>query len=94
MIWPIGAMLMIVGLFGYAGIWRNWSRDGFYYYVFGVFWFGLSVVVTDVQTLLAPLPIWFLNLTTFFFFASIVMAFYLPPCLTPRWFRAMRRTWE
>lgn len=87
----LGVLLMAIGLLGYTGVWRSWARQGFHFYVFGLFWFGFGSFLIGATSDLEPLPGW-----VRFAFIAILLAggggtWYMPPFMTPRWFRAMRR---
>ncbi|MGU3409359.1 hypothetical protein ACLBWP_04560 [Microbacterium sp. M1A1_1b] len=92
MIWIIGAVLMLIGTVGYTGVWRSWAKDGLSYWVFGLFWFGLGIVPVSV-VLATDAPTWVFWIPATLTVLGAAATWYLPPALTPRWFREQRRNW-
>ncbi len=94
MIWIVGAALMLVGLLGYTGLWRAWAKDGLSYWVFGLFWFGLGIVLVSIVLALPRRPDWLFWIPAVIALLGAGSTWYLPPALTPRWFRALRNRWR
>lgn len=92
MMYAIGASFMAIGLLGYTGLWRAWSRNGYYYYVFGFFWFGLGAFLIGFIKFIPDAPTLILGTPIVLIVAGGASTWYLPPILTPRWFRAMQRS--
>ncbi|WP_445338607.1 hypothetical protein [Clavibacter sp. CFBP 8614] len=87
----LGAALTGMGLLAYTGLWRSWSRGGHHFYVLGLFWYGLAMLGTSTLYAFRPVPEWTRYLVIGVMLVGVIGAFYLPPFMTPRWFRAMRR---
>lgn len=94
MLWIIGAALMLVGLLGYSGLWRRWARGGLSYWVFGLFWSGLGIVLVSIVLALPGRPDWLFWIPAVITLLGAASAWWLPASLTPRWFRALRRAWR
>lgn len=88
MIWIIGAACMLVGLLGYTGLWRSWAKGGLSYKVFGLFWFGLGIVLVSI-VLALPTPSWVFWIPATIALLGACSVWWLPAALTPRWFRAL-----
>lgn len=93
MIWIIGAILMLIGTLGYTGLWRSWAKGGLSYWVFGLFWFGLGLILVNI-VLAIPTPSWVFWIPATLALLGAASTWYLPPALTPSWFRALRRSWR
>lgn len=93
MIWIIGAACMLVGLLGYTGLWRSWAKGGLSYKVFGLFWFGLGIILVSI-VLALPTPSWVFWIPATIALLGACSVWWLPPALTPRWFRALRSSWR
>jgi hypothetical protein len=93
-IWIIGTVCMLVGLLGYTGLWRAWAKDGRSYWVLGLFWFGFGVVLMSVVLAMPDRPGWLFWVPAVITLLGAASTWYLPPTLTPPWFRALRRSWR
>jgi hypothetical protein len=87
----LGAALTSMGLLAYTGLWRSWSRGGHHFYVLGLFWYGLGMLIASTLSWFRPAPDWIRCAMVAVMLVGVFGAFYLPPFMTPRWFRAMRR---
>jgi hypothetical protein len=50
----LGAALTGMGLLAYTGLWRSWSRGGHHFYVLGLFWYGLAMLIASTLSWFAP----------------------------------------
>ena len=87
----LGAALTGMGLLAYTGLWRSWSRGGHHFYFFGLFWYGLAMLIASTLFLFRPAPDWTRYVVIGVMLVGVIGGFYLPPFMTPPWFRAMRR---
>ena len=87
----LGAALTGMGLLAYTGLWRSWSRGGYHFSVLGLFWYGLSMLFASTPPSFRPVPDWIRYAVIGLTLVGVIGVFHLPPFMTPRWFRAMRR---
>lgn len=87
----LGAALTCVALLAYTGLRRSWSRGGYHFFVLGLFWYGLAMLIASTLSWFRPVPDWTRHVVIGVMLVGVIGGFYLPPFMTPRWFRAMRR---
>ena len=90
----LGAVPFIIGLLGYTGLWRRWANDGMDFWVLGFFWIGIGLFWIGASTSIPGTPSWLMFFGIGVLVVGASSVWYLPPPLTPKWFREARRAWR